>query len=983
MRGSKQSRLKFSYFLFIFSMPKKYQYIINCVVPGCLTKSTTQNTFVRFPKYGTPKFYKWINLIGRNDLQTKTNFICKNHFTVDCFGFKGRLLQNRTPSFFSDLQFVKSRTDKTYIGQKRKKKEDEECNVSNNNNDNNSSMGDNYNISDNIKVRAVRVGNEIGNNLICNNSDISENRNLFGETIQHLKTYPGPKTFEDNLNIDDYDEFDFLNSIFEPNNKCSEYTQEENYKKPEEICKDCEKFKKSLQLLKNKYIKLKLKFKKKKKILTKSNRSKTYYQNKNITKKDNNITNIMDNLKVSDNSKLFSKILLKKRKKTEFWQENERELCLRIFLKSPSFYTFLKDNLKFQLPSASSLHRWLPIDSVQPGINGKLFEVLKKKFTNESTTAAEKLAVLVFDEIHIRSELEYNSRKDLIDGVCTDGINRENMVGKEICVFTIRGLVSSWSYIVGHIVSSSAIPGIKLETIVMSIIDKCFDSGIKVKAIVCDQGSNNRWFYKKLNISSENTYFTRNRQQIYCFFCICHLIKSCRNCLMDNKLQTECGTTKWSVINELYEIDQGEYGNSVTRMLPKITANHVHPNTFAKMKVSYATQILSHSVAAAIRTTVTLAKFSEEVSEFVESTAEFCEKFNNLFDIFNSQKRFGGSIYKSAFTKNNKDQEYFLMNMVSYIKNIKILTKNSKGGKKTVYVFNGLLLNIMALINMSNDIFNTYNDVEYILTRRLNQDILENLFAIIRGKGGYNRYPSVREFNYHLRCFMNMKTIDPQSVSKYANTLCDADLVIESERVNDVIKSLNFDDLENYENQIEENFDFHNNEDNFIHNKENIDENKEKVDISSNSRSYFIGYVVHKVNNKINCKICKEKLLKKINISYTLREQLLYEKNYENAKIGLKLPTNDFYDICDLQINYFEKTFKDLIAITNIKQFYIEKLVEITNISYPDWYSEKDKCKSHKLEILGYLILILIRKNCKWSLDEKNNFPGRLKVLQQ
>lgn len=39
-------------------------------------------------------------------------------------------------------------------------------------------------------------------------------------------------------------------------------------------------------------------------------------------------------------------------------------------------------------------------------------------------------------------------------------------------------------------------------------------------------------------------------------------------------------------------------------------------------------------------------------------------------------------------------------------------------------------------------------DVQYLLTRRINQDVIENFFGIIRAKGGLHDHPSPLEFKY-------------------------------------------------------------------------------------------------------------------------------------------------------------------------------------------------------------------------------------------
>lgn len=44
--------------------------------------------------------------------------------------------------------------------------------------------------------------------------------------------------------------------------------------------------------------------------------------------------------------------------------------------------------------------------------------------------------------------------------------------------------------------------------------------------------------------------------------------------------------------------------------------------------------------------------------------------------------------------------------------------------------------------------------IEYVLTYRLNQDVLENFFGIIRSKGGLHDHPDRQEFKYRLRSYI-------------------------------------------------------------------------------------------------------------------------------------------------------------------------------------------------------------------------------------
>lgn len=58
----------------------------------------------------------------------------------------------------------------------------------------------------------------------------------------------------------------------------------------------------------------------------------------------------------------------------------------------------------------------------------------------------------------------------------------------------------------------------------------------------------------------------------------------------------------------------------------------------------------------------------------------------------------------------------------------------------------------------------------YLLTRRLTQDCLENLFSVIRGKGGNSVTPDSSKFKYSLRLAITNQLLEPSENSNCANS---------------------------------------------------------------------------------------------------------------------------------------------------------------------------------------------------------------------
>ena len=83
-----------------------------------------------------------------------------------------------------------------------------------------------------------------------------------------------------------------------------------------------------------------------------------------------------------------------------------------------------------------------------------------------------------------------------------------------------------------------------------------------------------------------------------------HLIKGIRNNLLDKDLiwlqnETTLRAT-WKDVVAAYEIDDCKDELKEIKMLGRIKTHHLYPTQQKKMKVAYATQVLSNSMAFAI-----------------------------------------------------------------------------------------------------------------------------------------------------------------------------------------------------------------------------------------------------------------------------------------------------------------------------------------------------------------------------------------------
>ena len=201
-----------------------------------------------------------------------------------------------------------------------------------------------------------------------------------------------------------------------------------------------------------------------------------------------------------------------------------------------------------------------------------------------------------------------------------------------------------------------------------------------------------------------------------------HLIKNVRNNLKKHGLQVHGHDVKWKYIEELFNLDV----TFPIRMAPKLTSKHIELPPFSSMRVKLATQVLSHSVAAGISTLSILGRLPPDAIH----TGSFIERFDQLFNAFNSSSTSSPQKMRYAMSATSEHLS-FLQDCAQWFKGVK-----SNGPRTRLPCLQGWEMSIQSLLCLWEEL-RQYQNVKFLLTGRLNQDSLENLFSVIRGKGGH------------------------------------------------------------------------------------------------------------------------------------------------------------------------------------------------------------------------------------------------------
>ncbi len=203
-----------------------------------------------------------------------------------------------------------------------------------------------------------------------------------------------------------------------------------------------------------------------------------------------------------------------------------------------------------------------------------------------------------------------------------------------VVAFVIRGVASDWKYILGYF-STENVTSYRLMPLfwkAVSILE--LGCNLWVCAAVSDGASLNRKLYALHaglvgnEFNGDIVYRTVNLfapvRFIYFFSDAPHLLKTARNCLFNS------GTRKHTRLMWNGQDIAATYNADLDRdlyQLHKLTVDHIYLNSFSKMKVRLAAQVLSSTVATALR--------RHHLNGEAEETAKFWS--TSLFDCLNTR----------------------------------------------------------------------------------------------------------------------------------------------------------------------------------------------------------------------------------------------------------------------------------------------------------------------------------------------------------
>ncbi|CAH1284744.1 unnamed protein product [Diabrotica balteata] len=577
-----------------------------------------------------------------------------------------------------------------------------------------------------------------------------------------------------------------------------------------------------------------------------------------------------------------------------------KQECLKMYFTGPRVYKTKLMKL-FYLPNPRTLRRYTEEIKIKPGINENIIQMITLKVSNFSEQ--DKMCVLCFDEMAIKANLLYNRGSDEVVGIEDFGCGEKSIVpAVSATVLMVRGIMHNWKQPLCYYLHHCSCPAEKLQVILTETLKSLFRCGLNVCAIISDLGSNNWKFANNMNITPENPYFIfkqnfQEDKKIIFMFDTPHLIKLARNNLLKNHFvfTNEANikkTTSWEHIKAFYVHDI-KYAN---RAAPKLTEAHINPNAFQKMKVKLASQVLSSTVAASLNLYIRFGI----IPAAAEGTSEVVQIFDNLFDLLNSSSLHHSKKYCQAF-KNLEYQKQFLEKCDKFFKTVQVVNNKNKVVTSRIKCLKGWRITIRGVQLLWEKL--KIAGYTFLLTRRLNQDSLENFFGSIRQQTGNNLSPTTFQFQM---AFRKLLCVDLMN-SGAENCQGDPDAVLL--KLTDLPLTLNDQPAATTTIGLA-----------------NIDLDYQKLDIiSQNTARYVCGYYIKKCLEVHTCSTCSNfgKTVTELDDSNLYCFFKAYDTDALDMFGSLQMPDNIFLEYIIKLDKIFEQHFEHIIIKSGVIKNFI------------------------------------------------------------
>jgi len=273
---------------------------------------------------------------------------------------------------------------------------------------------------------------------------------------------------------------------------------------------------------------------------------------------------------------------------------------------------------------------------------------------------------------------------------------------------------------------------------------------------------------RRRNYAENQCFFTHssdNTLKIFMFADVPHLLKSIRNNFFDYGFIVDGEKIDKCLLEELLQLNCNELKIAIN-----LTRTHLDVKGFQRQRVKLAAQVFSFRNAKALEYCGKRGFLSKENWQ---TTVNVFKLINNWFNVHNSQYKFGKHAGLHAYGVDLDKQNKTLDLMTELITKMRVISKTHM-----MPFQKGILLSNKSLKHLLPYLQEKYTSAhfqpQYIITRKLCQDVLENFFSYIRGMGATNDHPSPVDFRNRLKRYILGKHSE-HAISVRSNVECDND----------------------------------------------------------------------------------------------------------------------------------------------------------------------------------------------------------------
>ncbi|XP_048481446.1 uncharacterized protein LOC105387240 [Plutella xylostella] len=405
------------------------------------------------------------------------------------------------------------------------------------------------------------------------------------------------------------------------------------------------------------------------------------------------------------------------------------------------------------------------------------------------------------------------------------------------------------------------------------------------------------------------------------------------------------------------------------------------------MKVKYAAQILSNTVAAVLKL-LSEADLNPQHKHELMETALVIQDLYKLFDYTNGPS--GPQDIKKGIRQNVSAKTDHLNVWADFRKKMEklVFVKSNGMAATNVRCVKGYLITLSSLQDLWNKLSRL--GFKYLNLRQLNQDALENLFGIIRQHSPTNKNPTCASFIGAIKTALISGLTAPHNRGSNCEEDCKKlltnfhELVFENESMpkkdddHDDHSAREEKEMEICEDSqlsapvlsLPEVLDF-----------EDIE--KDLTDVDSQPLVYLSGYIASIIIKQYNCLRCKNNLTAEEPESCPLFRYIKL-REWWNAKSCLTYPSLNLCRTIEIAITVFNTEIIGCLHQKNICQLAVTLFFIKCDIS---WFS----CEMHSKLVFDVMFVrlsrLLVRRQCQrvnLSLSEKEeNLASAVKNAQQ